>query len=146
MDRDDLGAVKRIGFAGLAFLLSAYASWKEVKFMMWGATATAEVVSVQEETGGRRRRSYLAVEYRFTEADGTSRSEKDDVPTSYEVTAPGTVNVQYLPGVADSSRLEGTANNTALFVFVGSIGWVAWTLYSFYREAHAPVGPRSRRG
>ena len=67
--------------------------------------ADAEVTRSQEKTSvGRRGRSVrvLRVEYDFTEANGTRRSERDDLPVDWSLPADGNITVQYLPGAEHS--------------------------------------------
>ena len=81
--------------------------------------------------------------YTFAEADGTRRNERDEVSTGTEVSEPMT-KVQYLPGVEHSSRLAGQENIFAVIIFIGSLAWMGFSIYSIAREANAPI-KRSRR-
>lgn len=138
-------SAKALLYAGVLFLMSAYFSFVEFKFLLWGQTATADVTSVREVQGSRKKRPYRVVEYRFTEADGAARSERDDVPTDYPAAEGSTITVQYLPGVADSSRLEGTAKMMWVYIFCGALAWVIWSVFSLYREAQQPGRSMYRR-
>ena len=49
MDRDDLRSVKLAALGGMLFLMSAYFSFAELKFLIWGRTAEAQVTDVRDE-------------------------------------------------------------------------------------------------
>jgi hypothetical protein len=156
MDFDnEMQRLKWLLVAGVLFLLSAVFSYGELKFAVWGKTAPAKVTRTHETHNGggfgrrglRERTPLLAVEYQFTEADGTARSERDDVPIDWPMPENGEISVQYLPGVADSSRLEGHSRMTWVYVFLGSLAWLAYSIYKLWREATEAVrGSGRRRG
>lgn len=148
MDQDnELQRFKFALFAFVAVVISGYISWGEMKYMVWGKSADATVTQArEEERRGRRGRRYqvLVVDYTFVEADGTRRSERDEVSSGTEVPTP-TATVQYLPGVANSSRLTGQENVLAVIIFVGSLAWMGYSIYSIAREANAPIKRSGRR-
>ena len=142
MDQED--ELQRFKFALIAFVavvVSGYISWGELKYKLWGKSADATVTEArEEERRGRRGRRYhvLVVDYTFTEADGTRRSERDEVSSGTEVSSP-TTTIEYLPGVANSSRLAGQEKVFAIIIFVGSLAWMGFSIYSIAREANAPI-------
>jgi hypothetical protein len=122
MDQDEeLAKFKWILIAAIAFLVSSYFSYRELKYAVWGATAEATVTRAAETTEmGRRgrRRPMLVVEYTFSDGSTGQRSERDRVPIDWPVPE-GTVTVQYLPGVAGASRLAGHSNKFAVWMASG---------------------------
>lgn len=144
---DEVAKFKWLLIGVIAFLISGYYSFSEVKFAIWGRTAEATVTRTYETTeSGRRfrKRHYTVVEYQFAEADGTLRSERDKVSAGTVVPGISQIAVQYLPGVADSSRLAGQTSLTSICVFVGSLIWLSVAGYKLHMEANTP-GYDSRR-
>lgn len=145
MDHDlELARFKWILIAGIAFLFSAYLSYKELKFAVWGETAEATVTDTHEVRGGRRSSPKLAVEYTFTDESGAHHSERDDVSINSAISTNDLLTVQYLPGVDDSSRIEGNSNRFAVVIFLGSLAWLAFSFFKLYRDAQNPHPYRRR--
>ncbi|QDT35072.1 hypothetical protein [Thalassoglobus polymorphus] len=145
-DEEELKSFKRILFATVLFLISTYFAFKEVKYIIFGKTATATVQRVfeTEERGRRgRKRKLLAIEYSFMDESGRSHSERDDVAVSWG--DPGkSVEVEYLSGVEDSSRLHGHSNKTSIWIFLGCLSWLTYTGYKLAKEANEPFKPQRR--
>lgn len=128
----------------VAFLVTGYLSFKELKYAVWGATAEATVTNTFDTSLGRRS-PLLAVEYTFTDKDGQQHSERDDVPIDWPEPGPK-VNVQYLPGVEDSSRLEGHSAKVAVWMFLGCCVLLGFAGFKLYQMASEAVnGPPRRR-
>ncbi len=107
--------------------------------------AEAKVVRTFETKGASSRSGpKLAVEYTFTDAATGSRSERDDVPISWKIDGP-TVTVEYLPGVADSSRLKGNDRSMRVYLFAASCVWLLVEGYNVWSMAHAAVHGKRRR-
>ena len=143
--REEVAKFKWLLFAGIAFLLSAYFSWHELKYAVWGATAEATIVRTFETTeAGRRgtRRHIRIVEYNFANEDGARRRERDDVSLDWTV-PDDKVTVQYLPGVEGSSRIKGNSNMLAVWIFLGCLAWLGFAGYRLYRQAGKAVGGKS---
>ncbi|QDT89628.1 hypothetical protein [Gimesia algae] len=141
---EELKKLKWILIAVVAFLISGYLSFKELKYTVWGATTEATVTNTFD-TAESRRKPLLAVEYTFTDEDGKHYSERDDVPIDWPVPGP-TVNVQYLPGVEDSSRLEGHSSKVAVWVFLSCCVLLCFAGFKLYQMASEAVdGPPRRR-
>jgi hypothetical protein len=147
VDQDEeLAKLKKFIFSGVAFIISAFLSFSELKYALFSKTAEAKVTGTHDtaETGRQGRRIPLvAVEYQFTEADGTARSERDDVPVDFPLPSGGSVAVQYYPGVADSSRLVGQRSLTWVYFFWRQrLGWCG--LFSRHGEKRATQFMASR--
>lgn len=144
MDDDELAKFKRslLLLSGCAFLSSAFYFYQELKFTVWGATAEATVTRTFETK--ERRRQLLAVEYKFRDEDGKRYSERDDVPIDWPVPV-DVVTVEYLPGVDDSSRLEGHSSSAAVWIFLACTAWLAFSGYKIYKDASEAVHGKKRR-
>lgn len=141
----ELAKFKSIMIVGIIFLFSAYFSWKEFKYLIWGKTAQVTIVRIVEtEEIGRRGRSIpkLGIEYTFTDADGNPWRERDDVPLSWSGPKEGDVQVEYLPRVKDSSRLSGHANRISVYIFFGSLAFAA---YFFYQLTSDPDDRKNKK-
>lgn len=146
-EEDELRQFKRIMIAVVCFLISAYFSYQELKYAVWGTMAEATVTRTFEtaDMGRRgRRQPRLAVEYTFTDVRTGPRSERDDVSIDWSVPQ-GTVDVQYLPGVPDSSRLKGNSSQIAVWIFFACLAWLGYSGYQLYREANSPIPTNRRR-
>ena len=144
-DDDEIKKFKWLLFATVAFLISTYFSWQEFKFFVWGKTAEATITNTFDtKSGGRRSRPMLAVEYSFSDSATGPRNERDDVPIDWPISG-GTATVQYLPGVADSSRLLGHSSTIPVWIFVGCLGWLGYNGFKLYKEANEAVHGKKRR-
>jgi hypothetical protein len=143
MDRDEeLARFKFLLGAAVVFLISGYFAYGELKFALLGKTAEATVIrtfNTKEMRSRGRSRELLVVEYQFIEANGTARSERDDVPAGWPLPTTGKVLVQYLPGMADSSRLEGHRSLVSVFVFLAALAGLTFFIVKLWREASAAV-------
>ena len=144
-EEEELKKFKWLLLAVVVFFIATYYSWQELKFVVWGQTAQASVTNTFEtSTGGRRNRRLLAVEYTFTDSATGPRSERDDVPINWPVPA-STVTVQYLPGIADSSRLNGHSRHSAIMILLACTGWLGYQGFNLYKEANQAVHGRKKR-
>lgn len=148
MDSDEeLRNLKRMATAGILFLMSAYFSWTELKYVVSGKVTEADLVNVARQTRRGKygsTKEYLSFEYQFNDA-GNTRRESDEVSTDTQQPSNGKVSVQYLPGTT-SSRLEGHRQTFYVVLFFISIGWAGWEIYQLAKEANTPIrSPRRRR-
>jgi hypothetical protein len=146
-DDDDFNSLKILGVCGLVLLISLWFAWTEMRYLIFADIATARVIEADiVETSGRRGRRIqkLFVEYQFTEEDGTHRSEDDRAAADFPLPNDGTVEVQYIPGVADDSRLSGNSNQWSLYVVGVCFVLAGVMLWKLIREANSPI-PTSRR-
>lgn len=146
MDVDEeVRKAKRLIVSAIIFLAGAIFSYGEIKFWIWGRMAEAQVVRTYETKGASSRSGpKLAVEYTFTDVSSGSRSERDYVPLSWKVTGP-TEMVEYIPGVADSSRLKGNDRSLVVYLFAGACLWLAYEAYKLWSMAHEAVHGKRRR-
>lgn len=148
MDEEaELVKLKWLIFAGLAFLVSSFFAWTELRYALWSRTTEAEVVDVFEtETIGRRGRRIpvLAVEYRFTDEAGVPRFERDEVARGWQPPANRRVAIEYFPGENGGSRLAGNRNWRSLVVFFGTLAVLAFAGWKLWREAREAVAQSDR--
>jgi hypothetical protein len=125
-------------FVGAVVLISAVMSCTEIRYAIWGQTAEATIQRTHEVQIYRRHgmsETKLAVEYEFSEQDGTERKEVMNQEMNWPVPADHKIKVQYLPGVWRASRLVGEWNYIAVSVFVVSFGVAMFFVVKTWREA-----------
>ena len=137
-------------YALVIFVVSCYFTFVEMKYAVWSKTAAAMITNVREESIRARRsmsgtKKVLRVSYEYTEADGTRRSETDDISIHWDGPRFGAVTVQYFAGVDHSSRIKGTGNVAFVVVFAASMAGLGFCGYKVWRIASNAVHGRSRR-
>lgn len=116
-------------------LFSAYTTYVETRYLLAGRTASAAITDVSEMKGaGRNAEPFIRVKYTFTDVDGSSRKESDDMARSWSVPPTPAINVQYVSGKAGWSRIAGHDRlwMTAPFLICSTV--VIVFLVRFYRE------------
>jgi hypothetical protein len=138
---DETRKFKQILICLILFVVSAYLSYSELKFMVFGKTIDASVVrAVEAPALGRRSRPSLMVEYQFQDTNGATRKEADNVALDWKVEG-ATVPVQYIPGSPGSSRLVGHTQYFFVILFVAALAVLAfvgirfWKSYKEYERA-----------
>jgi hypothetical protein len=89
VDNDnELARAKLLLISGIVFLVSCYVAYVELIYLVRGREIEADVTQVQEVVTRRRfrERRSLAVDYRFTEPDGTARTGSDNTGTDWQRT------------------------------------------------------------
>lgn len=126
--------------AGVLFLFSAYFSYQELRYAIWGQSAEARITSISpyRSTRGLRRRTRQAVRYSFVDEQGQTRDERDDVRSTWQPSGE-TVTVAYIPGVADASRLASNTRWYAVWLFLICVAWLAYQFVAVIREANRPI-------
>lgn len=139
MDMDDeMRRLKWMLAAGVLFLVSAYFSWRELKYVMFGTQTDATLVRVYETTEPGRRgrlREILAVEYQFKESGGTVRKETDTLQIDTDRPTGPTVRVQYLDGSVGRSRLSGNTRRIWLLLLFASLSFLGFKVFQLIRES-----------
>lgn len=128
------------------FLFSFISSCSELRYIMRGIDAEAQLVEVKELQGNSRRggsRTYVVAKYRFEDKDGTTRTEMDRVSSKFQpelgVNENGsqTVSIQYQSGIPNRSRLKGHDDMMWVYIFLGTLAAgaasVGWFLYTYYK-------------
>jgi len=112
-DENELQKAKYVLIFGLAFLISGFLALNEVRYMVFANAADAKVMRVYqtEEVGRRGRRiPKLGVEYQFNDKAGAPVTAKNQVNVETVIPEGGSIRVEYLAGVKDSSRIIGAGN------------------------------------
>jgi hypothetical protein len=139
MDMDDeTKRFKVMLFVGVLLLVSAFFSWREMKYAVFGKRADAKLVRVYETTEYARRgrtRQRTMVEYQFTDSSGQTRKESDKLSDSATPPSGATVPVQYLAGSPGSSRLPENAQRIWMIVFFGTLGFLGYKFYRLVQES-----------
>lgn len=90
----------------------SYALFQEARYSRYGETAVAKVSHKKQASrgGGKGEPSYqvLVLDYSYREASGTQREGRDEVHLdSPFIQGDGSIQVEYIPGSGDSSRIKG---------------------------------------
>ena len=136
MDQDaEMKRMKVWLYVGLVFLISAIFSWQELKYTLRGKSAEATVTTTNDFTEhGRHDTKLLSIHYRFDDA-GVMREEYDHVPLDWPTPEVGSkVQIQYFPGVEDSSRILGHSNKFWVYIFLGSCAVGGFLFFQLMRE------------
>lgn len=150
MDADsEIKKAKWLFGAGLLFLFSCYLTYGELAYLIRGRQTEATITNTQEFVhrgrfglGGSQR---LAVEYTFTEPDGTHRQDSDTVSPEWNIPEKGNVTVQYTPGRNGRSRLAGHVNWFGLALFGISVTVVGVAGYRLWHQAAEATSGRKRK-
>jgi hypothetical protein len=138
---DETARFKVMMVVGIVFLISAFLSWRELKYTMIGKQADAKLVRVYtfQDVGRRGRvREKIAVEYEFKDAKtGGVRSESDTLPITAKPPKGPTVKVQYLEGSEGGSRLAGNTQKIWLWICGGTLAFLAYKFFALVRESKA---------
>ena len=148
MDQDDeIKKFKLMLVALAAFLASGYYSYQEIKYMIWGETTQANVTGTSEVINLSKRgrgKPLLGVEYTYTETAGKTVNEKENLPLDTKIEN-GTLEIQYLSGVAGSSRHVGKSRLFTVFIFLGCLTWLGFMGFKLAKEANEPMQVQRRR-
>ena len=143
MDQEqELRKFKWLMGGAVVFFISAFYAYGELKYLVLGKTAEARVTRTLKFKDARLKGpgvEMLAVEYQFVEASGTPRGERDNVALDWPIPENGVISVQYLTGVANSSRLVGNRNLFSVFVFIAALGGVIFFVVKLWRDASEAV-------
>ncbi|MEK6700669.1 MAG: hypothetical protein AABZ53_00255 [Planctomycetota bacterium] len=132
-------------------LISAYACFTELRYLVAAKHAQAKIVSVQSSMGEIRYEfndeamTRILVEDQFGRIVPTSslRSETDSIPSGQSFSQTGTVDIDYLAGSPQFSRVKGNAKLwlcapfLVLLVVVGVLGVRFWRDYQEHARRKA---------
>lgn len=125
-------------FSGILFLMSAYASCIELKYLIWGEHTEATIVRAQKLTtsSGRRSVKVMGVTYEFAEKDGTSRKDKMNMSLDWTPPADERLQIEYLPKTPGESRIPGERKYIFVIIFFGSLCVMGFFLVRVLRQAY----------
>ena len=130
----------------IAFMISAWNSWLELRYAVSGRVATADVTRADRhsEPGRRRSREFLRVEVTYP-SEGQPRQAVLQTPLDARIAAGQQVEVEYLPGANDRVRLRGEHEFVWMAVFLASSAWIGGSILRIAAEAGRPPKRRRRR-
>lgn len=120
--KDETHRLKLWLIGALVFAISGWASCREMKYIIRGRTAEAEIINIKIVTVSsgrrysRRTEEKLAVRYRWTDEDDGVREDAVKRSLDWQQPADGILRIEYLPGVK-VSRLQGERNYILLAIF-----------------------------
>ena len=107
-------------------VISSWFAWREVEYLMYGQVATATITGTESRSVRRRqfwvvgpRKTFDLVDYRYMFLDPkTTKARKEHCEVSADLSVgPTTVAVQYIPGRAFASRIDGQWAKKWIVVF-----------------------------
>jgi hypothetical protein len=128
------------------FVFSGFYSVNELRHLLWGRKAQAEVVEAKlgRDPGSRRGREVLLATLSYTDADGQARTTTDILHADSEISQGDRVVVQYIPGDEYATRVEGNRNLLPLAIFGGSLLAAGAFVAMLIREANEPYRKKRR--
>ena len=128
---------KYLFVTALVFAGSAFASCREIKYVIWGRTAAAEITRVRKASVYSRfgSKQVRAVRYRWTDEDDGQREDVVNRSLDWRQPADGILRIQYLPSVRES-RLQGERNYIAPTIFVAITGLMLFFVVKTWRAAY----------
>lgn len=143
----------RFGLAVVVgFLISAWGSWVELRYGVWGQTVNATVMGVSEGREYVRRgrtRPVLKVAVQFPLANGTPQTAELKAPVHAPLRIGQQVAVRHVPGASGMVRFVGDENAFAVIFFFGClaalVAFVIWAAieanrnYGVATESERPV-------
>lgn len=121
----------------VVFVVSAVFTYGEARYLLFGKSAPADVLSIKEvqERGRRgRQKTLLEVRYEFDDVKGTVRQEQQRVSTTWTPPHDNVIDVQYIPGSPADSRIKGVGEHWVFpALFFASLAFLAFKGVQFWR-------------
>ena len=133
---DETAKFKIFAVALVVFLLSAYSSYAELKYTIWGQATSASITDVKHVQAMRRSPAHQLVKYSFQEKEGASRTGSFKVAETEHVPADAKIEVQYLAGEGGDSRPKGEKNIGSVIIFLGTLVFLGFSIFQMAREAN----------
>ena len=131
--------------ATLAFILSTFFTWQELRYRVWGE-AVAGTLDEIEEVRGVRNRGWRVI-FRFRDKNQQEIVRREFIPLSWTPPAGKDVVVHYIAGTDPFEvRLAGTENRIAPLFFGGTLLFLFVTLGKYYLEARRALATHSPKG
>ncbi len=133
-------------FASVFVVCFLYYGFQEMRYSLTGATAIARVTHKSQEARssgkGGGTHQVLVLDYTFVDASGTHHTERDEVPLGWRFGRDETVQVEYLPGIKNGSRVMGKYSPMLVLGIVSVIGgFVVWLMALSNSKASEPMEP-----
>ncbi|MCG8405688.1 MAG: hypothetical protein MI923_10865 [Phycisphaerales bacterium] len=126
-------------FAFLIFATCGWLSYQEMKYLIWGRTAEAQITTIRTVTIPRHRfhpsKDMFAVRYRWTDADDVVREDVMNRNLNWKQPADNIIRIEYLPG-SKASRMEGERDYIALLIFITIGGLLTFVTIKTWRRAY----------
>ena len=81
----------------------------------------------------------IDLKYAYREANGSRRRGRDDVPESWVPRDLITVQVQYIPGAEDSSRIKASERLVCVYFFAVTVVWLSYAIFKLAQDANTPI-------
>lgn len=143
MDADERAEYRQlqIFFFAAAFLVtSAYLSFVELRYLAFSQLTMAQVREreLREIRSRHGNQKELRLKLDYQNAAGELKHLSVSVSPEFEVAVGDQVRVQYFSGEDPNARLAESAQMWPLLVLAAAVGFVAFTLWSFAKEANEP--------
>lgn len=123
-----------------AFVISGYLCYNELHYLMVGQSTSAKVIkveSVPQQIGSDKPSGSFRIRYQFHDdrmkGGKADRVETDTVSSKSDIPSGDTVNVQYIPGAAENSRIAGHASTIACAPFFVISGMILVSVGKFWK-------------
>lgn len=124
-----------IGIAFFFFLLCSKVAWQEISHYFWGNVTYAMVTDVSEaRSTSRRGTDMVKIDYQYVTEDGDEREGSDKVELDWDPPEYG-LQISYLDGANERSKIHGVVNYFAVICFLGCgvvvcvLGLRLWLLF-----------------
>lgn len=147
--REDLLKTRVFIGVGVLFLFSAWYSFAEFSYLVFGSDVTATVTKVTRVSNrsryGADRGQQLMITATWADADGTRR--KDDFTTAVDFPAVegGPIRLRTTRGEDGRARPAGQVHWVAIVLFGVSLAALAFFCVKMYRESEEAYRPRKPR-
>jgi hypothetical protein len=120
-------------FVLILFLVSAWFARGELRYVIWGRTAEAQVLRTYQMTG-RHNVTYHYVESQYLDAAGHSVTDNDGISADWQSPLSGKVKVSYISGETRPSRLAAHQHYLAIMFFAVCVAALAFVVIKWWRE------------
>ena len=144
--REELVKARGLMVAGVLFLFSAWFSYAELAYLVFGTNVTATATKVTQVTirsrFGANRGAELMITATWADADGTRRKDDFTTRVDFPVVEGGPIRLRTTPGEDGRARPAGRVHFVALILFAASLAGIAFFSVKMYRESEEAYRPR----
>jgi hypothetical protein len=141
-------------FVAVLFIASAVTSCQEVRYGIFGKEAVATITDAKEimntgRYGSSRAPASQMLTYTFLDTDGTKRVEKDSVsidfvPTLQDAAGRPAIDIQFIPGSLEVSRIPGPGRWYFIGLFCAASIAMVFVSVRFYKNYQAHERRKAR--